>query len=91
MPGSTTEPRSRRRDESATLEPVVAQSTLSVAYEKTITRNLGDGNYVKISCRVELPYNPTLADKRAAKEALEAAEVLVDVQLEKSLTDFLED
>lgn len=74
-----------------TLKPVVSNTSGTVAFEKKITRNLGDFNSVSVTAKVELPVNFTRQDLAQVTRALKQAEALVDRKLEETLEEIFEE
>jgi hypothetical protein len=56
-----------------------------VHIEKSVTKNMGDGNYAKVSIGATLPIDFTDADVDKAHEAITACIELVDQRIEEEV------
>jgi len=63
------------------------KQNLSVYYEKSTTKNLGNFESVKITVGVSLPANPTKEDIKAIQKTIEIADELVTEELTTQLDE----
>ena len=73
-------------------KPVAEKVTEGHVYvEKTITKNIGDHNFAKVTVGVQVPIDPTEEDLAAAANTIAVAVEVVDEALEIELERLLED
>jgi hypothetical protein len=83
-----------RRDRDTTVDDVNAmldvRSVGEVRYEKGVTKHIGDGNYLKITVSITLPFNPTEDQLADAESTIALAEEIVDNKLADVLEGIVE-
>jgi hypothetical protein len=69
----------------------MAESNADVYIEKSLTKNLGDGNYAKITVGVRLPIKHTPDDIRLVKKTITTVEGIVDNEIANRVEELLDE
>lgn len=80
-----------RKEEIVEKTSKVSQREGKVTIEKSVTRNMGDGNFAKVGVSLTLSLNPTPEEIRSANKTIQVIDEIVTSKIEEQVDMMIPD